>query len=356
MSDSHKISFVSAVLMNINIIVGSGIYLSPPLMAQQAGGLSFLGWILAGLLLLPIVLTIANAARIFPGEGGFYNYCKAALGEDFGFIANWAYLLGYMGTVATITSGIRDLLINPLGFNFIKEYPIVFYVFFILIITLLNMISIRVIGKIQSMITLLKLIPLLVMLGVIYFFWNSSFDYQIDRISDLAGTIPLVLFSFLGFESCCNIGHHIRGGTAQVFKVILIAFSTSVLLYTVFHLGILQIMGSVALASQGVHAFPKFMGFSAVTSAIVSSFLLFDMMLSYMNTTYGAALNNITNINIFAKCGLLFRSKFLSKLNASGMPSNAAIVHGILIILLVTCVPSVTILVAITVLHFFLLS
>ena len=73
MIEPKKISFMAAVLMNINIIVGAGIYMWPGPMTKQAGGMSFLGWPLAGLLLLPIVLTIAQAARIFPGEGGFYN-------------------------------------------------------------------------------------------------------------------------------------------------------------------------------------------------------------------------------------------------------------------------------------------
>lgn len=346
--EPKKISFIAAVLMNINIIVGSGIYNYPPLMAHRAGGLSFLGWILAGLLLLPIALTIAQAARIFPGEGGFYNYCKTALGEEAGFIANWAYLLGYMGTAATITSIVRDRLIDPVGLTFIKEYPIIFYLLFVLFLSGLNVISIKIISKIQSAITLLKLIPLTLMLIVIYFYWNPSFNYEVSRIGDLGSTLPLALFSFLGFESSCNISHYIRGGTTQAFKVVLIAFSTAVLLYTVFHLGILHIMGSSALAAQGVQAFPKFMGLSAVIAGILALMLLIDMFLSFANTAYGASLNNITNINMLAKSGALFKSKFLARLNGYGMPGNAALIYGILIILLVIFIPSVITLTAIT--------
>jgi amino acid transporter len=348
MPEAHKISFAAAVLMNINIIVGCGIYIYPQLMAQQAGGISFLGWILAGLLLLPIVLTIALAARIFPGEGGFYNYCKTALGQEAGFIANWAYLLGYMGTVATITSVVRDRLISPIGLTFVKDYPIVFYLGFILAISLLNTINIGLISKIQSAITMLKLLPLIIMLGVIYFYWNPSFNYEVSKAGDLWGTLPLALFAFLGFESCCNISHYIRGGSTVAFRVILIAFSVSTLLYAVFHLGILHIMGSVALATQGVQAFPLFMGFSSRVADIVAVILLVDMMLSFINTSYGASLNNITNINILAKCGLLFNAKFLAKLNKNGMPAHAALVHGVMIIALVLFAPSTITLTAIT--------
>jgi APA family basic amino acid/polyamine antiporter len=346
--DAKKISFGAAVLMNINIIVGGGIYLYPQLMAQQAGNLSFLGWLLAGLLLLPVALTIAQAARIFPGEGGFYNYCTTALGEDAGFIANWAYLLGYMGTAATLTSAVRDKLIDPVGITFIKDYPIVFYFAFVLFLALLNMVNIKLISRIQSTITLLKLIPLMLMLGLVYLYWNPSFDYQLGRISDLGGTLPLALFGFFGFESCCNISHHIRGGTKQAFKVVLIAFSASVLLYTIFHLGILHIMGGSALATQGVHAFPNFMGFSAATASILATLLLIDMLLSFSNTAYGASLNNITNLNLLARQGLLFKSKFLAKLNTQNMPAHAALVYAAFTIALIVFVPNTITLTAIT--------
>lgn len=348
MKEPKKISFLAAVLMNINIIVGSGIYIFPQLMTQQAGGISFLGWALAGLLLLPIVLSIAQAARIFPGEGGFYNYCATALGQDAGFIANWAYLLGYMGTVATLVSVIRDRLISPIGITVVKGNPLLFYIIFLLFISLLNMISIRMIGKIQSTITLLKLIPLIFMLGAIFFYWNPSFDYQVSNIGHLPGTVPLVLFSFLGFESCCSISHYIRGGSTKASKVILLAFSVAVFLYTIFHLGILHIMGSDALATHGVQAFPLFMGLSQHIADICAIVLLIDMMLSFMNTSYGASLTNITNINTFAKCGLIFKSKFLAKLNTSGMPANAALIHAVGILGLILLIPSTTTLSAIT--------
>lgn len=348
MEETKKISFLAAVLMNINTIVGSGIYIYPPLMAQAAGGLSFLTWAAAGLLLLPIVLTIAQAARIFPGEGGFYNYCTTALGQDAGFIANWAYLLGYMGTVATLVSVVRDQLSGPIGITFIREYPVIFYFVFIMLISLLNMISIRLISKIQSVITLLKLIPLMLMFGLIYFYWNSSFDYQVGRIGDLGGTIPFALFSFLGFESCCNISHYIRGGSTKASKVILLAFSISVLLYTVFHLGVLHIMGAQALATQGVHALPLFMGLPQPVAHVCALILLGDMTLSYINTSYGASLNNVTNINVLAKSGLLLESGFLAKLNRFGMPANASLVHAVCIFALILFIPSTVVLSALT--------
>lgn len=328
------------------MIIGGGIYIAPPLMTQQAGNLSFLGWLIAAICLLPIVITIAQAARIFPGEGGFYNYCKTALGEDAGFLANWAYLLGYMGTVATMASVVRDHLEIP----FFQHHPLAFSLIFATLLALLTTINIRLISKIQSAITMLKLIPLMFVLGAIYFYWNPSFNYETSNLGSLCGTLPLALFAFNGFESSCNISHYIRGGSTQAFKVILLAFAATTTLYTLFHFGILQIMGGSALAHNGVKMFPQFMGLPQTITYVLAVFLTIDILLSYINTAYGASLNNVTNLNIFAKNGLVFQSKFLAKLNTHGMPAHAALVHAVFIVFLLTFIPNTITLTAITIL------
>lgn len=115
MSGHGKIGFWPAVLMNINIIVGAGILFSPAPMAALAGSVSFLAWALVGLLVFPVIWSIAQAPRAFPGEGGFYNYCTKGINPTAGFVAQWAYLLGYLGTATTMLIVIREALVNKLG-------------------------------------------------------------------------------------------------------------------------------------------------------------------------------------------------------------------------------------------------
>ncbi len=134
----EKISFLAAVLMSINIIVGVGIYFGPQIMAEKAGSLSFLGWGLSALLLFPVIWCIALAAKMFPGEGGFFIYCKQGLGEVFGFIAAWAYLLGFLSTAATQSTVLKEVLYKNIGFSFVVEYPILYNILFISVVALLN--------------------------------------------------------------------------------------------------------------------------------------------------------------------------------------------------------------------------
>ncbi len=334
--------------MNINIIVGSGIYANPQFMAKSSGTWSFLGWPIVAFMLLPIIWAVAQAARVFPGEGGFYNYCKTGINETAGFVANWAYLLGYMGTAATIASIIRMKLASQFGWTFVDQHSFIFYLGFITIISLLNLISIEVISKIQSWVTLLKLIPLFVIVSIVFFYWNPGFNYTVSDISNIGGSLPWAIFGFWGFESCCSISHLIKGGSTQASKVILLAFAICTALYTIFHIGILHIMGLENLTTYGAQAFPQFLGLApAITSALLTGIAL-AIMLSFINTTYGASLTNIININVLAKRGFIVGSKFLSKTTKRGIALNAIVLHAIAFLILITLIPNTSILTAIT--------
>ena len=131
MPQSHKISLFSAILMNINLMIGAGIFLIPMLMAEKSGPTSFLGWPLSGLLFLPIVMSVSHASRLFPGSGSFYSYSEKTLGKTAGFLSAWAYILGYVGVISVQMFGIREEVskmfnMSPLVFNvlFITDWSL----------------------------------------------------------------------------------------------------------------------------------------------------------------------------------------------------------------------------------------
>ena len=122
MATEHKISFTSAMLMNINMMIGAGIFLLPSLMAEKAGNASFLGWPMVCILFVPIVMSIANAAQIFPTEGGLFTYCQTTMGRTAAFTCGWIYFLGYAGLVSLQMFGLRAELckiftVSPMTFN-----------------------------------------------------------------------------------------------------------------------------------------------------------------------------------------------------------------------------------------------
>lgn len=343
-----KIPFWSAVLMSINILIGAGIFFNPQTMTAAAGSMSFLGWPLVGLLMFPVVWCIAQAARIFPGEGGFYYYCSTGINQTAGFIAQWGYLFGYIGTAATLIIVLKEGLISQLGFTGIAAHPHMFTLAMVIIFSLLNLITIEFISKIQSVATLIKLLPLFFVIAVLPWYWNSSITYTASDLGNLGLTIPGAIFAYWGFEACCSLGHFLKGGPAQVGKVILTAFFIVMALYMFFHLGLIQIMGTANLATNGAPSFPAFLGLSPRITQVITIGITGSIFLSYCNTIFGASLGNITNLYILAKKRLTWGQESLTRVNRNNRPVMAILVHGIILWALLLIISTRNILVALT--------
>src|SRR5437588_479588 len=83
-----------AVSIIIGIVIGAGIYETPPLVFRNVPG-PWIGlgvWALAGLLCLIGALCYAELASTYPRLGGDYVYLTRAYGPGVGFIYGWAQL------------------------------------------------------------------------------------------------------------------------------------------------------------------------------------------------------------------------------------------------------------------------
>ncbi|MBH1988915.1 MAG: APC family permease [Myxococcaceae bacterium] len=297
MSLQQKIPFWTAVLMSINIIVGGGIFAGPQSMAALAGSLSFASWLLAAVLMFPIVWAVARAPVLFPGEGGFYHYCAQGISPVFGFVAQWMFLLGYMmGTASAMTVLLQTGLAQQLGFSFASEHPSMTHAMILTLFSLLNLMPLGLVSRIQAGATLLKLIPLLIVVALTAFFYKSDLSYPLSLTASLPATIPTVIFGYLGFEACCSLTHLLKDGPESVGKVVLTAFFITALLYTVFNFGLLQIMGVDSLAAEGAMAFPSYLGGSQELTFALGVGISSAILLSFSNSLFGVSLGNITNI------------------------------------------------------------
>jgi amino acid transporter len=348
MQTHDKIPFWIAVLMSINIIEGAGIFFTPGGTAAVAGSISFLIWPLVALLIFPIVWGVAQTARAFPGEGGFYYYCSTGINRTAGFIAQWAYLVGYVGTAGTLVVVLRDGLISQFGLTAVAQHPYLFMGAVIAFFSVLNLFSLSLISKIQSFGTLLKAFPLLFVAGILVFYWNPTLTYSLSNVMNMGDAVPSAMFGLIGFEACCGLGHFLKGGPAQVSKVILTAFFCVVAMYTLFHLGVTQIMGPENLAMFGAPLFPKFMGLSAGLTSLTLILITFCIYFSYCNTIFGISLTNITNLYTIASRKMIPGEAQLTKLNRFDRPVIVTLIHGIVLWLLLMLVSERQILIAFT--------
>lgn len=329
MEHQHKISIWTAILMNINIMIGVGIFVGPPLMAQKAGFASFLGWPAVALVFLPIVLSIATMARLFPGAGSFYAYSKNIIGPVAGFISGWSFYLAYTGVAAIMAICLRDIALSYLTVS-----PIIFNFLFITFVTLLSFASIKVVGRIQNAGTFFKLFPLLFVLAIFLAYWNPNFRITLPALLKVPAIVPIAIFGYWGFESCCSISHLIKGDKANASRAILAAFFITMIIYMLFHLGLLHIMGN-NLATQDTKDFVGFLGltspyFKSLLSMVISMSLIF----AFANAIFSIFTMTSSTLHAMASKKVLPFSNFLTKINRQERPWVALTLQGVLVFLI----------------------
>ena len=91
--------------MIVGIMIGSGIFRTPGLVARELGRpwLTFVAWLLGGVLALLGALVFAELATRHPRAGGKYVYAREAFGPRAGFVVGWVEGLAiYTAAIAAI--------------------------------------------------------------------------------------------------------------------------------------------------------------------------------------------------------------------------------------------------------------
>src|SRR4051812_4269322 len=106
----RKVGFWGAIAVLIGIVIGSGIFATPTIIARNldSPGLILAFWVLGGLIALCGALTFAELAALLPHSGGIYVFLREGIGRCPAFVFGWTYMLitkpAAAGGIATVFS------------------------------------------------------------------------------------------------------------------------------------------------------------------------------------------------------------------------------------------------------------
>lgn len=91
----RRVSFWGASAIMVGIIIGSGIFRTPPEIAKHLASpyLILAFWLLGGVISLFGALTYAELACMYPQSGGVYVFLREGLGRPVAFVFGWTYML-----------------------------------------------------------------------------------------------------------------------------------------------------------------------------------------------------------------------------------------------------------------------
>lgn len=243
----HKMGFWSIVLLGINSIIGSGIFLLPNQAMALVGSMSLIVIIFDALLVLTIALCFAEVSGKFKKNGGPYVYAKEAFGDFVGFEVGFMKWAIGMIAWATMTVGFTTALsaIYPAaGEGLVKN---------IIIITilgglgLLNILGVNISKALNNIVTVGKLVPLILFVSIGIFFIKGKnffpiFQEGIYTEGSFAAAALLIFFAFTGFESISTAAEDMKNPQKDLPKatiLVMLIVSTFYFLIQFICIGIL---------------------------------------------------------------------------------------------------------------------
>jgi len=336
MSEKRLLSLPMAILVNINIMMGVGIFINTVPLSERNGALGAFLYPLMGLLVLPLIISIAALMHRYP-EGGFYQFGKQALGSWAGFIAAWSYFTGKLAS-AILMIHVSVSLFQHI-FPLLQQCNVYFLdVIVLAIFVSLNMLNIRTGGLIQMGFLGLKLLPVLsiIILGLWYF--DSSLISQAPFLwSGMGSSLPLVLYAAMGFEATVSLSSRIADAQRNGPKAIYYSFAVVMAVIFLFQFCFFNLLGQALMhAGSYLQAFP-ILASTLFAHASWSSYFVALMhtaiACSALGGSYGILYSNSWNLYTLAQNKHILGASWFTTLSRWGIPIYCVVTEGIFCLL-----------------------
>lgn len=220
-------------LLQINGMIGSGIFALPAVLAAAVGSFAPILMLLGGLLFLPLALVFAWLATRFDQSGGPVLYGKSAFGSFAGFQAGWGrYVSGAVAMAANthVMVSYFAALFPALQDELLAT---VVAVLVIATLTIINLFSMR--GSVNSLggLTALKLVPLAILVGAALFGSYDTPGIVLPQFSQVETVVLLLFYAFIGFEGVAVVAGELRDPKRDLPRVLIAILAGVTILYAI---------------------------------------------------------------------------------------------------------------------------
>lgn len=183
-----KLGFWSIVLLAINAIIGSGIFLTPGSVVQQAGSKALVVYLIAAIFAAILAISFAAASKYVTKSGAAYAYSKAAFGKKIGFYMGVLRYFSASVAWGVMAVGVIKSTISIFGGNPNKAINVTIgFLILMAIITVINLFGQKVVKYVMNLATIGKLaaLVLIIIAGVVLLITTgaSSNLGQVDQLT-----------------------------------------------------------------------------------------------------------------------------------------------------------------------------
>ena len=327
-----KFGLWSIVLLGINGIIGTGIFLLPNRAYALMGPSSLLILLFDAFLAGCLALCFAEVAGFFSRNGGPYLYAKAAFGDFVGYEVGVLKLVVTIIAWAAMAVGFATAL--GAAFPFFAGDTMKNLIAAVLIggLTIMNIAGVKISKILNNIMTISKLVPLCVFIAVGLFFVNGSNftpfvpTHMADRA--FANAAITMFFAYTGFEAIAVAAEDFKDPKKDLPRGIIL----TMIIVTIIYMLVVGISIGILGPDLAVDKAPIQTAFGRAVGPVGAYFILIGTLFSMGGINLAESFIAPRACTSLAEDGML--PAFLNRRTSWGTPWASSVVVAILSILL----------------------
>lgn len=228
----RDLGLYATITISIGAMIGSGIFVLPGLAAKKTGPSVILAYLLAGLIVLPAVLSKAEMATAMPEAGGTYLYIDRAMGPLFGTIAGigaW-FSLVFKSAFALVGLGAYVLLLVSVPGSYLVFLSLGLGVLLVLV----NIVGVKQSGRLQAIIVSLVLLSLAVFVidGITFVDSARFHPFATHEGGGILAATGFVFVSYAGVTKIASVAEEVENPGRNIPIAMISSVLLMMLVYT----------------------------------------------------------------------------------------------------------------------------
>ncbi len=240
----RRLGLGDAVVIGLGSMIGAGIFAALGPAAAAAGSGLLIGLAIAALVAYCNATSSARLAARYPASGGTYVYGRERLGEFWGYLAGWGFVVGKTASCAAMALTVGAY-----------AWPGHAHAVAVAAVVALTAVNYRGVQKSALLTRIVVALVLAVLAAVVVAAFAGSAD--VDRLAIGADTsvrgilqaAGLLFFAFAGYARIATLGAEVREPARNIPRAIPPALGITLVVYAVVAVAALTVLGPHELAS-----------------------------------------------------------------------------------------------------------
>lgn len=240
----RRLGVNDAVVVGLGAMLGAGIFAAFGPAARAAGSGLLVGLAVAAVVAYCNATSSARLAARYPASGGTYVYGRERLGDFWGYLAGWGFLIGKTASCAAMA-----LTVGAYAWPG-HERPVAIAA--VVALTAVNYVGVQKAAWVTRAVVALVLAVLAAVVAASFSSGQAdasrlelSGDASVDGVLQAAG---LLFFAFAGYARIATLGEEVRDPRRTIPRAIPLALGIVLVVYAAVATAVLAVLGPAGLA------------------------------------------------------------------------------------------------------------